>query len=141
MNKQIYLAGAITGLDWYAAEGWRIKVKTWIEHYSNWIAVNPCQHIPKTTEFTDRTEIECMMWDLWKLKQCDIVVCDFSHPESIGTTWELATAWECKIPIIGVKIDDSKTPVHPWWQTAAMHVCENLDELKQYLTKHFLIGD
>lgn len=138
----IYLAGAITGLSWESAEGWRIKIKSKIENTTNkqWICVNPCEHIPHKV-FTENVERECMKWDLWKLKQCDIVVCDFSHPISLGTSWELGTAFEHNIPIIGVLTESTKEDVHPWWKIAAMHICDDLEDLTRYLQKHFLRGD
>lgn len=138
----IYLAGAITGLSWESAEGWRIKVKSKIESITNkqWLCINPCEHIPHKP-FTEGIERECMLWDLYKLKQSDILVCDFSHPNSIGTSWELSVAYDRSIPIIGVMTEPSKEEIHPWWRMAAMHVCDNIEDLYKYLQKQFLHHD
>lgn len=139
---QIYLAGAITGLDWDTAERWRFDIKNRIERRSEWKVINPCDHIPHVKTFTEAIEKGCMMWDLWQLKRSDVVVCDFSHPTSLGTSWELGIAYEKGIPIIGVHTEQKpKDTLHPWWKIAAMHICKDIDELEQYLSKNFLNGD
>ena len=139
MNKTIYLAGAITGLDWYTAKKWRIKIQMWLSQ-KGWTGINPCDHIPDVEVVTEQIERECMQWELWQLRHSDAVICDFSHPKSIGTSWELATAYELGIPIIGLKTDETDVVVHPWWGIGAMHICKNMEELYSYLQKNIIMG-
>lgn len=135
--KTIYLAGAITGLERDKANGWRKAIKKYLDGVNNWTVINPVSHIPDDKDITAEVERECMRWDLWKLKQSDIVICDFSHPDSVGTTWELAIAYELGIPIIGVMTDGIRA-AHPWWKMSAQHICNNIDELYYYLIQHYL---
>lgn len=139
MSKLIYLAGGITGLSQSEYEGWRIRLKKMIEDISclRWKCFNPCEHIPEL--INDQVEKECFELDLYKLKHSSIVVCDFDHPNSIGTTWELAVAKELGIPIIGYSTSD--IPVHPWWHISAMHICNSIDDLYNYLCDNFLNED
>lgn len=139
MSKLIYLAGAITNLDKDEMEGWRIKLKNTIEDFTagRWLAINPCEHIPD--EINDQVEAECFQWDLYKLKRSDLIVCDFDHPQSIGTTWELAVAKEYGIPIIG--LSRTGTYVHPWWRMSAMHISSSIEDLFDYLCINFLNED
>lgn len=76
------------------------------------------------------------MWDLYQVRNSDIIVCDFSHPESIGTTWELALAVENNIPIIGV-FTCGKDYVHPWWEIAASHICDGIMDLVEYIKIYY----
>ena len=139
MSKLIYLAGGITNLNRDECEGWRIKLKDLIEDGTSlrWKAINPVPHIPEV--INQSVEREQMAWDLYKLKHSDLVVCDFDHPNSIGTTWELAVARENGIPIIGLSL--TGTYVHPWWHISAMHICNSIDDLYNYLCDNFLNED
>lgn len=138
-HKSIYLAGAITGLSEEEANGWRNEVRHLINYrdYDNlrWKVINPCEHIPE--EINGDIEREQMFWDIWKLKQCDLVVCDFDHPDSIGTSFELAIANELGIPIIGLQTNPD-VQLHPWWKMSALHICNDINSLYDYLSEHFL---
>lgn len=139
MSKLIYLAGAITGLSVEDATEWRQKIKNTIEDMTSlrWKCVDPVSHIPYCVN--QEVERECFRWDVWKLKQSALVVCDFDHPSSIGTTWELAVAKENGIPIIG--LNTTGASVHPWWQMAAIHICNSIEDLIDYLCLHYLGED
>lgn len=140
MSKLIYLAGGITGLTKEEMSDWRTTIKGMIEDLTSgrWKCVDPTQHIP--TIVNRQVEKECMEWDIWKVKHSDIVVCDFDHPNSIGTTWELAVARECGIPIVGVRIN-RYVELHPWWEMSAIKICDGLEELYDYLCVNFLNDD
>lgn len=142
MSKLIYTAGAITGLNFNENEAWRLQLKLKIEDITSheWLVINPCQHISDNNLDPIQKEKEGMEWDLWKIRQCELIVCDFSHPNSIGTSWELGLARELNIPVIGVYTQE-KVDVHPWWKMTAMKICNNLDELTMYLCEHFLGED
>lgn len=139
MSKLIYLAGGITNLTKDECEGWRIKIKEMVEDVTclRWKCVNPVAHIPE--EIDESVERGMFEWDLYKVRQSDVVVCDFDHPGSIGTTWELAVARECGIPIIGFSLTNKF--VHPWWEMSAMHICHSMDELYDFLCTNFLNED
>lgn len=138
-SKLIYLAGGITGLSDAEIHEWRDKIKDTLETVSGYkvVCCNPASHIPLV--ITPAVEREMFEWDLWKVKQSDIIICDFDHPNSIGTTWELAVARENGIPIIGLSLTD--TPVHPWWSMSAIHISRSMDELYDYLCTNFLNDD
>ena len=134
MSKQIFLAGGMTGLSKEEMNRWRIFIKENLAQRSV-NCINPCEHVPYF--LSEAAERESMIWELHMLRRSDVVVCDMSHPNSIGTTWELAVATEHSIPIVGVYTGD-KSEAHPWWKISVMHICDNLDDLLEYLRLHFL---
>lgn len=107
---------------------WRQEIRLLLK--DEFTVINPCIYIPDV--ITDEVEKSAMHWDLWQVRNADIIVCDFSHPNSIGTTWELALAAENNIPIIGV-YTSGEGYIHPWWKIAASHICDNIEELLDYL--------
>lgn len=139
MSKLIYLAGGITNLSSEEATKWRQQIKKTIEDMTllRWKCIDPVSHIPYC--INDEVEKECFEWDLWKLKQSNLVVCDFDHPNSIGTTWELAIAKENGIPIIG--LSQTGIAIHPWWKMSAMHISNSIEDLIDYLCLHILNED
>lgn len=140
--KLIYLAGAITGLIDEEMNGWRNELKRMIDYEDfdgvRWRCVNPCPHIPAVID--QSVEKEQMRWDIYKVKHADLIVCDFNHPNSIGTSFELAIARELGIPIIGLKTNPD-VQLHPWWEISALHICTSIDELYGYLVDNFLTLD
>jgi len=140
--KLIYLAGAITGLTDEEMNGWRYKITQMIDAYDfdgvRWKCINPCPHIPPQVD--DKVEEEQMRWDLYKVRTADLIVCDFDHPNSIGTSFELSLAKELHIPIIGLQTNPN-VALHPWWRMSAIHICTSIDELQSYLMDNFLCLD
>ena len=111
---------------------WRQTIRLSLK--DEFTVINPCTYIPDV--ITPQVEVECMKWDLWQVRNADIIVCDFSHSESIGTTWELALATEYNIPIIGV-YTNGEGYIHPWWKIAASHICDNIDDLISYVRVYY----
>ena len=132
-SKQIYMAGAITSIGMDEANEWRKHLQTLIGDSA--VLVNPVEHIPEI--ITPKVEKEMFEWDLWKLKHSDLVVCDFDHTDSLGTSWELGLAKEYGIPIIGLNMIPG-VQLHPWWCMSAMKICESMDELYEWLCFNFL---
>lgn len=138
MKKTIYLAGAMTGLNIEDQTLWRNDVKSQVEMITDkqWLAINPVDH------FTlDCDEREGMEYDLLRVRNCDLVICDFDHPTSIGTTWELAVASELNIPILGICEKKNLDKIHPWWKLKALHIFTDVDELIDYFLINFARGD
>lgn len=133
MKKRIYLAGAMSGLKWSEMFDWRNTIRC-SELYNDFIIINPCIMYPEI--ITEEVEKESMLWDLYQVRQADILVVDFSHPNSIGTTWELAIASEKHIPIIGV-YTSGKSDIHPWWRMATSYICNDIEELIDYISTYY----
>lgn len=134
----VYLAGQMTGLSTAEMSEWRFDIKKVIETMTDyrWKAINPTEHFTLEDD-----EKEGMLFDLYKVRNSDLIICDFDHPSSIGTTWELAVATECKIPILGICKNENLDKLHPWWKMNAMHISQDIDDLVDYFMNNFAEGD
>ena len=136
----IYLAGAMSGLSFEEQNNWRENVKSKLEEgYSEYHVncINPVdyynfQDSPKRYD----TELEIMQFDLYKLKHSDLVIVNFNCPKSIGTAMEIATAYELRIPVIGLK--DKSTKLHPWQECMCSKMFTSLDKMLYYVQDFYL---
>ena len=141
-DKTIYLSGAITNIPEIEANQWRIELKQKLEAVSSHVHVfNPVAHYSfediKSGLVSDR---EIMETELYKLRRSDIVIVNFFHSStSLGTMAELAIAYELKIPIIGLNVNNES--LHPW-QFAMVHkIFKDSEALFLYMVDHFINDD
>lgn len=137
---RIYLAGAMSGISYDEQNTWRKIVKNKLENtYSEYHVncINPVDYYnfedsPKRYD----SELEIMNFDLHKLKHSDLVIVNFNKPDSLGTMSEIATAYELRIPIIGLKGDLTK--LHPWQECMCAKMFTNLNALLDYVRDFYL---
>lgn len=136
-KKQIYLAGAVSGISPNQARGWRdeIAVNLWNVTDHQWRCFDPCDHMSEFGEAI--SESEALAYDLDHLRHSRLMIVSFEfNPLSVGTNIEMGVAYENRIPIIGY--NPGKLELHPWQEAVCTHVCKNLNGLYQFLADHYL---
>lgn len=136
----IYLAGAMSGLTFEEQNNWRKTVSGILSRYDSKYCVN-CINPVDYYNFEDSpkrydTELEPMQFDLYKLKHSDLVIVNFNRPESLGTMAEIATAYELRIPVIGLK--DKSTKLHPWQECMCAKMFTDLYDMLIYVKNFYL---
>ena len=58
------------------------------------------------------TQHEGMEFDLNRVRSSDLIIVNFNDVYSLGTMAEIATAYERRIPIIG--LNENNQDLHPW---------------------------
>lgn len=131
MSKlRTYLAGAMTCFseDPWEATQWRDDLSGLLkEHY---IVINPAY------QFTheDMDEREAMNWDLYNVRKSDFIIVNFNGT-SLGTMAEIATAYELKIPIIG--LNEDARPLHPWEKLMTERIFSNREDMLSYIITNY----
>ena len=138
-NFKIYLSGGMGNLSWSEQTKWRNSVTKYFKKYENLkykIEVfDPTKYYNFQVKKHD-TELEVMKFDLYNLKNSDLILVYFNEPKSIGTAQELAVAWDNRIPIVGVKTKD--IDVHPWLKEDCDKMFEDLYEACDYVIDYYL---
>ena len=136
---KIYLSGGMGNLSYEEQSKWRQQVidaiKFNYECEKKAIFFNPVQYF----NFEDvryKTQKEVMDFDLYNLKNSNLVVVNFNDPLSLGTCAELAIAYDMKIPIIGINKD--KKELHPWLESFCNRICDSLKEAVEYVVDFYL---
>ena len=139
----IYLSG---GMGKFGKENfsegneWRKYCKNVLENCDSSYRVktyNPNEHY----NFVDEppkynSEREVMEYDLYKLRNSDLVIMNYNDMYSLGSMSELAIAYEMKIPVIGLNIDKQK--LHPWQVEMTNKMFYDIDEMLKYVKEFYL---
>lgn len=83
-----------------------------------------------------KSEMEVMKFDIWKLVNSNLVICNFNDPSSLGTMSEIAIAYDRKIPVIG--LNEEHTDLHPWQQCMCERIFDDIDEMLDYVEDFYL---
>lgn len=83
-----------------------------------------------------KTEREVFEFDLYNLRNSDLVIVNFNDQKSIGTAMELMLAKELNIPVIGFGIDGKE--IHPWLLECCTRICSNLREVVEHVVNFYL---
>lgn len=137
---RIYLSGGMSGLSLEEQTKWRDKIINAIkfgdyEYRKNVSFFNPPTFFNYEVQ-KQKTEKEVMEYELNELRHSDLVVVNFNSPKSIGTAMELMCAYENRIPIVGLNIDNSE--LHPWLSEQCIRICDNIRELVEYIVNFYL---
>ena len=101
---RIYMSGGMGNLSFEEQSKWRNQIINAIKfNYDCEKKVyffNPVDYY-NFEEVRHRSEREVMEFDLYNLRNSNLVVVNFNDPTSIGTAMELILAKEINIPIIG----------------------------------------
>lgn len=139
MSKfKIYLAGAMTGLSLEEMNSWRVKATNELQQYSDSIhTINPVNFYNFEMDESTYTEREVKEFDLYQVRNCDLVLVNLDFPNSIGTAIECHEAHDnWKIPVIGF---GSKV-AHPWVELSLTKKCWSMEEAIEYIVDFYLVN-
>ena len=137
-NVKIYLSGSMSGCSWEEQTKWR-------KDFRLAISISDCKLNPIWFDPTlyynfendcHKTEKEPFNFDLYNLRNSDIVVVNFNNPASIGTAMELILAKEYNKPVIGW--NSSGKPLHPWLIECTTRMCDSFEELISHVKDFYL---
>ena len=137
MSKYIYLAGGISGLSLEEQNGWRTRFENFAVNCDlfNKVSIfNPVSHIEELNP-DKMDERQAMEYDLSMLRRSDLVIMNFNNPGSIGTACELGIAYEKRIPVLGINIDNKE--LHEWQQLMCHKIFTNWDSMIIYFINHY----
>lgn len=139
-NYYIYEAGGMGDLSFEEQNEWRVDLKQRFANYYksrlyNVVFINPVDYY-NFEEKRHETEDEVMRFDLHKVKNSDLLIVNFNDPKSLGTTAEMATAYDRGIPIVG--LNESGAKLHPWHQCMTERIFTDRGELLDYIVKFYL---
>lgn len=119
---------------------WRLNIKGAISDIDYGVAViNPNDHFNFLNSDEYESEREIMEYDLYQVKDSDLIICNFNDPKSIGSACELAIAHEKRIPIIG--LNEEHKNIHPWLKEFCIRIFDDIDYLIAYIDRHYINDD
>lgn len=138
-KTKIYTAGAMSGLNFDQMNNWRVKAKELFNlRTDNIIIENPCNYYNFQRNPNTYTELEVKKFDLWLVKNCDIVLVNLEYPNSIGTAIEIHEAFDnWNIPVIAFG-ETKERPIHPWMNLCITKKCNLLEETVEHITNFYL---
>lgn len=119
---------------------WRVYCKKALENCeSNYVVnvINPndfFNFFDETPQY--KSQLEVMNLDLNKLRQSDLVIVNFNDKWSLGTQSEIAIAYDRRIPIIGLDVENQT--LHPWQICMCERIFTNIDEMLDYIEDFYL---
>ena len=141
-DYQIYLAGGMGkfGKDNFdVGNNWRKYCKYTLENFESnkkVTAINPNDYYNFVDEPRYKSEKEIMEFDLHKVRESDLVIINFNDMYSLGSMAELAIAYERRIPVIGLDIDNQS--LHPWQVEMCSRIFNDVDEMLDYVEDFYL---
>lgn len=142
-DYQIYLAGGMGkfGKDNFdEGNKWRVYCKKALNNYygnNKLKIINPNDYFnfldePRTYE----SEREIMEFDLYKVRNSDLIIINFNDMYSLGSMAELAIAYEHRIPVIGLDVE--KQNLHPWEVEMCTRIFDDIDKMLDYVGDFYL---
>lgn len=137
---KIYLSGGMSSLNLEEQSKWRKQVMDAIKYGDSDcekkpIFFNPIDYYNFEVE-RHKTEREVMEFDLYNLRNSDLVIVNFNDPKSLGTCAELAIAKELNIPVVGINKNNQE--LHPWLVEFTTRMCDSLREAVDYVVDFYL---
>ena len=139
----IYLAGGMENFgkdNFEESNKWRTYCKNTLENFEgNYQAnvINPNSYfnfVDNPPKYSSQKEV--MELDINKVRNSDLVICNFNDPKSLGTMAELAIAYERRIPVIGLNEDSYE--LHHWQIEMCTRIFYNIDEMLDYVEDFYL---
>ena len=120
---------------------WRIRIKEKVLNHAkdtdgNVAVKNPNDYFNFLYK-SHESEREVRNFDLWLIRNSNLIVVNFNDPKSIGTAQELAIAYELRIPILGLNAENYV--LHPWLKECCDRIFVNESQLVDYITDFYLI--
>ena len=85
-------------------------------------------------EYSSETEV--MRFDLYNLRKSDLVIVNYNDKKSLGTTSEVAIAYDRGIPVIALNENGGR--LHPWQICMTERIFNNIDEMLDYIEDFYL---
>ena len=136
---KIYLSGGMGSISFEEQSKWRHQIMDAIkfnyECEKKPIFFNPVNYY-NFEEVRHRSEREVMEFDLYNLRNSNLVIVNFNDPKSIGTAMEIVIAKEGNVPVIGFGVNGQE--IHPWLLECCTRVCDNLREVVEHVVEFYL---
>lgn len=137
---KIYLSGAMSTVSFEEQSKWRKRIINAINlgdynYVKKPVFFNPVDHYNFETKY-QKTEREVFEYDLYNLRNSNLVVVNFNDPKSIGTSMELILAKEYRIPVIAFGINNQE--IHPWILECCTRICDDLREVVEHIVEFYL---
>ena len=129
----------MTGLSFDEYNEWREFLKERFED------LNPKVHVINPGDYFSLEEVEeggeevqrrAMNFDLHKVRNSGLLICNFNAPKSLGTMAEMAIAYDRGIHIIGLNTEYKK--LHPWSELMCEIIFDDVDDLIAYVAKCYI---
>ena len=140
-NMRIYLCGGMSKFNkenFNEGNKWRVLCKEVFENCdSQYYVDNPNDYfnfIEEPRRYQSQREI--MEFDLNKVRNADLVIINFNDMYSLGSMAELAIAYEKRIPVIGLDVDNQE--LHPWQIEMCNRIFNNIVDLIDYVEDFYL---
>lgn len=139
-NVKIYLSGGMSGLSEEEQVKWRRQIRDAImfggyEFHKSPIFFDPTDYY-SIFENYHKNNKEVFEYDLYNLRNSNVIIVNFNDTKSIGTAMELVLAKEYKIPVIGINKDGCV--LHPWLIECTTRMCDTLKDAVEYIVDYFL---
>lgn len=122
----IFLSGGMSNIPEEDSKKWRRLFKqakyktTYYAEYYNYL--NPTTLYKPSDPYDPVYEKEAMTYDLFCVKQADVIVVNFNSLSSIGTAQEVMYAHTLNKPIVGMIEEDKYDQLHPWYKEECIKI-------------------
>ena len=133
---KIFLSGGMSNIPEEDSKKWRRLFKQFkykndpsyrYSQYYNYL--NPTTLYKPSEPYDPTLEKEAMAYDLFCVKQADVIVVNFNSLSSIGTAQEVMLAYSLNKPIIGMIEENKYDQLHPWYKEECIKIFKyNPDE-------------
>lgn len=136
---KIYLSGAMGSVSFEEQSKWRKQIIDTIK-YNYDVSKKPIFFNPVDyygfEEKRHKSEREVFEFDLYNLRNSNLVVVNFNDSKSIGTAMELLLAKELHIPVVGFGVNGQT--IHPWLLECCTRVCNDIREAASHVVEFYL---
>ena len=144
---KIYLAGKMGGLTKEEMNGWRFLAQDYLNicspFKSNDVCINPVSFYNSDNYIELKaTGREIMDFDLTAIKNCDLLLVNLNHTDSMGTAIEMFYAHDIlKMPVISFAYTDNFEKSYVWVKECSTKNFSgeenNLEEALEYINKFY----
>ena len=143
---KIYLAGGMGkfGKDEFdKSNNWRVYCQEVLKGIGenndvDIITTNPNEYfnfLDETPKYSSQREV--MEFDIHKVRNSNLIIINFNDMWSLGSMAELAIAYERRIPVIGLNMDNQE--LHPWQVEMTTRIFTDIDELLDYVEWFYIL--
>lgn len=136
---KIYLSGAMGSLSYEEQSKWRRQIQDSVKYEYDCdkspLFFNPVDYYNFLEKYC-KSDREVMEFDLYNLRNSDLVIVNFNDEKSIGTAMELILAKEHNIPVIAFGANGKD--IHPWLLECCNRVCDSMREVVSHVVEFYL---